>query len=334
MYINEVANLTAKVFRDKKQLNILCAPTHERYETNLAKTGHNFFAIRAPHIKDWQTKYAPVPANYTVYSFNRGEAQVPPHQTFDLILSQNKFGQYQNLGQIAYHLSLPMISMEHTLPVPQWPREQLENCKKMQGTANVFITHYNKSKWGFDDVPNSYVIGHPVDTDTFCSNDKERNNHILTVANDYIGRDWCLNFSQYKRVCLDNKLPIKPVGDTPGLSLPAKSLSDLVEDYQTSRIFFNTAHISPIPMSLLEAMSCGCACVSIRACAIPEYIEHGVNGLLYDTDEEALASLKLLLIDKDLAAELGKAARKTIIEKCRLERFIGEWNNLFDKVIK
>ena len=34
-----------------EKLNILTFPTHERYETMLCKTGHNFYAYRAEGIK-------------------------------------------------------------------------------------------------------------------------------------------------------------------------------------------------------------------------------------------------------------------------------------------
>lgn len=34
-------------------LNILTAPTHERWESSLALTGHRFWAVRSGNVKDW-----------------------------------------------------------------------------------------------------------------------------------------------------------------------------------------------------------------------------------------------------------------------------------------
>lgn len=334
MYINEALHILNQVFRNKKQLNIICSPTHERWESGLAKTGHNFYAIRGPHIKDWKEQYAPLPLNYTVFSKDLGEEQIPKHLPIDIVLSQNKFGQFQLLAPIAHHFNVPLISLEHTLPVPMWPRERIEQTTQMRGTHNVFITEYSQQKWEWQDNGDTSVITHMVDSNLFKSDSsKERKNHILTVANDYIGREWCLNFSQYKRVCLDNKLPVRPVGDTTGLSLPAKNTEDLINEYQTSRVFFNTAHISPIPTSLLEAMSCGCACVSIRASAISDYITHGVDGFLYDTDKEALEYLQLLLNDAHLAEKMGIAARERMIKQCSPTKFVESWNKVFQHVL-
>lgn len=332
MRINPVSSITRAATRKAgEKLNILCAPTHERYESGLAQTGHNFYAIQGEHIKDWKEVYAPKPDNYTIL---HGK-ELPVHVDFDLVLSQNKFGQFQQLSQLARALHLPILSVEHTLPHPGWGPEYIGATQNMRGQLNVFITDYSIEKWQWQDLGDTMVIGHMVDSDLFSNHGQiYKNNRILTVANDYIGRDWCLDFQRYKRVCLDKGLPVRPVGDTPGLSKSAKDTTELVGEYNSSRIFLNTAHISPIPTSLLEAMACGCAVVSCNSCAIPEYIQHGVNGFLYNTDEEMWTYLNDLLADESLANKLSRNARQTILEKCSKERFLQQWNTAFDFVAK
>ena len=56
-------------------------------------------------------------------------------------------------------------------------------------------------------------------------------------------------------------------------STPAESVADLVNEYCSSKVFLNTSTVSPIPTTLLEAMSCGSAVVSTATCMIPEIIE-------------------------------------------------------------
>ncbi len=46
-------------------LNILTFTTHERYEHNLCKTGHNFYALNVG-AKTWDTDYAEIPENYSI----------------------------------------------------------------------------------------------------------------------------------------------------------------------------------------------------------------------------------------------------------------------------
>ncbi len=331
MSISPVSSITRAACRKPEdKLNILCATTHSRYETGLAMTGHNFYAFQHDSfIKGWNKQQAPQPDNYRVFDISLKEKQIPDHIDFDLILSQNKFGQFQILSQIATHMHLPMVSLEHTLPMPQWSKIDLMNPQNMRGAINIFISDYSVEKWEWDRRDDTIVIRHGVDTDLFTNYDLARENHILTVANDYIGRDWCLNFRQYQMVT--QGLPVFPVGDTRGLSKPAESTQQLVEIYNRSRIFLNTAHISPIPTSLLEAMACGCACVSIKASEIPFYIEHGVNGFLAENDEDMRRYLEILMTDENLAKQFGEAARESIIEKCSLPRFVAEWDEVFQK---
>lgn len=322
-----------RVLNRKEKLNILCVPTHERFETGLAKTGHNFYAITSEHTKTWDTRYAPCPENYHVYDTKMGQT-FPSHIEFDLALSQNKFGQFQLIAPYAQRFGIPLVSLEHTLPVPSWGNDVREQMVIMKGTANVFISDYSVGMWGFNKNDSSVqVIRHMVDTDLFKPTIpfKERNNAILEVANDFINRDWCLNFQQYMRVTAN--LPCIRVGDTPGFSMAAKDDKDLANYYATSRIFINTHHVSPIPTSLLEAAAAGCAIVTCNTCAIPEFFTNGKNAILCDNDKDMRESLEFLLGNEKEAERLGNAAREMILEKCSINRFVNEWNQLFDKVI-
>lgn len=326
--MNPTQSIIATANSSKEKLDILTFPTHERYETQLCKTGHNFYAFRNDTVKDWNTEYAPLPENYTLFKPNSFDSDIQ----YDLILSQNKFGQFQIAKQLSHRLHIPIVSLEHTLPAPFWSPEMLKQTQQLNGAINVFISSYSMNAWGYDSSRENLVVEHSVDTGLFSDlmtllSGKKRDNVILSVNNDFINRDYCLNFRQYKTVTAG--LPTKPVGATPGFSEAARSTQELVELYSSSRIFLNTAHWSPIPTALLEAMSCGCAVVSIDSCMIPEYIEHGVNGFLASNDEEMRQCLEILLDDEELASRLGNAARKTIQEKCSEERFIDKWNHIF-----
>lgn len=312
--------------RNVENPNILTSPTHERQEICMCKTGANFYSIWKDGIKKWNTQYGEVPNNYyLMYKLNN---QFPLWLDIDIVLSQNKFGQFQFLEPMARRLQTPLISMEHTLPAPFWGSDQVDYVRSLRGTINIFISNFSLNAWKWEDRGDTFVIEHCVDTDLFTTNNLDRQNHILTVANDYIGRDVFLNYKQYVEVT--NGLPVHPIGDTPGLSKPAKNIAELVREYQTSRIFLNTAHWSPIPTSLLEAMSCGCAVVSCATCAIPDYIKDGENGLLAKNNKEMRDKLLLLLNDPVLCNKLGQNARATIIKKCNIDRYIKDWKGIFE----
>jgi len=64
---------------------------------------------------------------------------------------------------------------------------------------------------------------------------------------------------------------------------------------------------------------------------IPEIIKNGVNGFLSNDESELRDYLKVLTTDHNLREQLGAEARKTVINDFSEERFITQWNNLFNK---
>lgn len=319
--LNQTKNII-KSLTKRDKYNILTFDTHERYQTQLCKTGHNFFSFRYENCKEWNTNYADIPSNYYILP----KHSVPNGVDIDIVLSQSKFGQFQMSSKILQNFNVPFISLEHTLPIPNWPNQQLQAFRQMKGDLNVFISEYSVNQWQIESDNN--VIHHCVDTELFSSSNEERDKVVLSVANDFINRDYCLNYSGWKRIT--ENIPTKVVGDTPGLSEAASCTEELVEAYQKSLVFLNTSTISPVPTSLLEAMSCGCAIVSTATCMIPEIIENGVNGFISNDEEELKSRIKELLDNPDLATKMGNAARETIIEKFSEDKFITNWNNLFD----
>ena len=307
---------------EERRYNILTFPTHERYETQLCKTGHNFFAFSAEGAKTWNTEQTPIPDNYYILKQN----EIPTNIDFDFILVQSKFGQFQLSERIRQVLDVKRIVLEHTVPTNNFSEQQINQLKQMIGDVNVFISEYSAEIWEIDH--NTNVINHGIDIEVFNDNFLERQDYVLTVANEFVSRDYCLNYQGWRRVT-DN-LPVKLVGNTPGFSVSASSVEELAKEYNECGVYFNSTTHSTIPMSLLEAMSCGCAVVSTATCEIPYVIENGKNGFISNDENELRQYIELLLQDKDLRNELGKNAKQTINEKYSEEDFIIKWNSLLD----
>ena len=308
----------------KEKYNIITFDTHERYQTQLCKTGHNFYSFRYDGCKEWDTNYAEIPENYFILP----KGMLPAAIDFDFILSQSKFGQFQISKQLESAIGIPLVSLEHTLPLPQWSNGQLQDFRSMAGDVNVFISEFSIENWRMDCETD--VIHHSVDTDTFKPSPEDKSTQVLSVVNDFKNRDYCCNYSGWERVTMGFNARL--VGSSEdGSSQPAKSIEDLVAEYNKASVFLNTSTISPVPTSLLEAMACGCAVVTTATCMIPEIIENGVNGFMSNDEEELRGYVKKLLDDKELAINLGNQARETIKKNFSEEKFINNWNTIFDK---
>lgn len=320
-----ILNTIFRTLNRTKQLNILTFPCHEAYETSLALTNHNFYGYRQEGMKDWNNTYRPVPENYILLEKN-GEYSLPRWVDFDLVLTNNRFANFEIGQKIARRYNIPLVNIEHCLPDPRWSTDQIKQIRSLSGDHNIFISEYSRNKWLCDNMPNTHVIHHMIDTDVFTYSDKPRENHILSVVNLWKDRDiWC-GYKIWENTI--NGLPYKVVGDNPGLSSPAKNIEELVQSYQQATIFYNTSVVSPIPTSLLEAAACGCALVSTKTCMIPEIFEHGKDAFLSNDLNELRQYLELLLNDTQLAREMGLSAKEKISKMFNKNRFINDWNKV------
>jgi len=327
---NTMSSIIRSAKRNKNEpLNILTFVSHERFEPNLCKTGHNFYSIITDGTRTWKEQYSPVPSNYTIF---RDEIPTFISNKLDLVISHNPFVHIPLAHKLG--LNIPVINIFHTMPAPGWNSQNIpDNIRSMFNwcTQHIYISEFNKLSWGYD---RGEIILHGIDTELFQPIKNEpRIPRILTVANDYINRDWCLGFSIWNAI--HKELPMYPIGDTPGLSQPAPNLDTMIKMYQNSLIFLNTSTASPIPMSLLEAMSCGCACVSAATCMIPDIIEDGVDGFLCPPHKPTMFKerCQYLLDNPNEALAMGHLARKKIQSMFNLDRFVNEWNNVMWSVL-
>ena len=310
----------------QEQLNILTFCTHERYEQQLCKTGHQFYSIKTG--KQWDTDYGKIPDNYHPMD------EFPSGVDFDLILSHTTCERLQIAFNMRNEFNIPVILHTHVLPDVRFDvTAQTENFKQAADQADSvgFISEYNMKTWGFN-KRQSNVVEHGMDYEFWANEDlKERDPVCLSVVNDWANRNWCCGWELWNNTI--QNLPSRVVGKNPGLSEPASSIEELRKIYHSSLIFLNTSIHSPVPTALMEAMACGCAIVSTDNCMIPEIIQHGKNGLLANDSKQLRLYIERILSDLDLAKELGYNAQKTIQDKYSLSRFLDGWNELFYKTI-
>jgi len=97
--------------------------------------------------------------------------------------------------------------------------------------------------------------------------------------------------------------------------------------YQQCSVYVICSRYEGNPKTLLEAMACGCAVIGTNVRGVREIIEHGKTGILVDQDVTALRQAMLDLINnRNLCLELGKAARKSVLQKHSLDVAVeAEW---------
>jgi colanic acid/amylovoran biosynthesis glycosyltransferase len=89
------------------------------------------------------------------------------------------------------------------------------------------------------------------------------------------------------------------------------------------------------PLGVLEACAAGVPVISTYHAGIPDVIIHGFNGLLCEEHDVLKMSenMKLVLIDKNRAGELGANARQTILNNFQLDRHLHILSEVIIKAI-
>ncbi|MFH1368246.1 MAG: glycosyltransferase family 4 protein [Elusimicrobiota bacterium] len=90
-----------------------------------------------------------------------------------------------------------------------------------------------------------------------------------------------------------------------------------------------------LPNSLLEAMSCGLACVSTNIGGVSEIIRDGENGLLVEpkNSDALLNALRTLLSQKEKSAGLGGKARSFIEQGFSIEKVAEQYETIYRKFV-
>ncbi|HEV3122400.1 MAG TPA: glycosyltransferase family 4 protein, partial [Isosphaeraceae bacterium] len=97
---------------------------------------------------------------------------------------------------------------------------------------------------------------------------------------------------------------------------------------------FGNTHVAPELMgfTLLESMACGTPAIASRTGGMPEFIDEGWTGFVFDYPDELTGQLRLLAREPGLADEMGRRARKRVEEEYDLRvagaRLMAVYENL------
>jgi sugar transferase (PEP-CTERM/EpsH1 system associated) len=107
--------------------------------------------------------------------------------------------------------------------------------------------------------------------------------------------------------------------------------SDIAEVLKQLNCFVLPSDAEGTSCTLQEAMACGLPVVATSVGGTPEVVKHGLNGQLVSArDERAMAdAIWTLYLNKDMAIELGTAARKTVLDRFGLQVTVDHYRSMF-----
>lgn len=112
------------------------------------------------------------------------------------------------------------------------------------------------------------------------------------------------------------------------------SRPDVPELLSLFDVFLLTSHMEANPVSILEAMACGKPVVAPRVGSIPETIEHGQTGMLFEPGDSAAAAALVqdLLADRARREQIGAAARRWVVAHGSVESMVDGYQELIAEI--
>jgi len=184
-----------------------------------------------------------------------------------------------------------------------------------------------------------------------------QSNQLLAIGRFVEKKSPHLSLMAFKQVVEKNpELQLKMVGDGPLLAVCRDLVSALripqVEfagvltpeqirmEYERSFCFIQHSKMASdgdkegMPVAILDSMAAGLAVVSTQHAGIPEIVRPGVNGYLVpEGDVDGMAKwIEALHTDREKAASMGAAGRRTIVNNFTSEAYFATWNQLLESL--
>lgn len=284
--------------------------------------------------------YLPVDARKTEGYYGRGETfpfglnviEVPVeevrHLDFDCILFQTKnnyeVDQYRILSD--EQRLLPRIYLEHDPPClhPTNTRHWVDD----PAVTVVHVTHYNRLMWDNGNIP-TRVIEHGVtDPQVKYSGHLDKG---LVVINNLPARGRLLGYDLFQQV--RQKVPLELIGmGTEGAGLGEVLHPQLPAFQSNYRFFFNPIRYTSLGLAVCEAMMMGIPVVGLATTELSTVIDNGYSGFIHTDTDWLIDKMNMLLEDPLLAREIGENGRQTAISRFNIQRFVNDWDLLFNEV--
>jgi len=323
-----------------RSIKILTYNWHVPYICMLAETGHQLFVVEPETPsgrRKWDYEMRPPPSNVQILddsAWRRGLDE----DVFDLVICHNPMDLVELLA-----FRVPKILVLHNrLSTSLAMGDGLD--KRSTYWNNVFLPLYSesghirfvaisaakKSDWGLP----ARVIMPGVDCTAF---DGYRGDvpKVLRVGNYLKERDLMMGFTQQESIVRDLPSTILGINPTIAGSRLSENFDDLRDKLRSHRVYLNTT-VDPwedgYNLAMLEAMATGMPVVTTANATSP--IVDGVNGYVSDDMDQLHNRLEQLIAEPELARRLGAEARRTVMEKFPISRFVDSWNEMIGDTIR
>lgn len=288
-------------------LNILTTVLDGRFQSLLAKTGHNFYIVPMYRFT-WNTDLIPIPANCKVLKPNEDLSNVQ----YDLIICNDRYTQYEQCFKLSVMLHIPMLIVDHFSPQFMVKPEVLDQMRQTQ-KASMYSVISSSIKYFWGD---SYrVVPYGVETQPNYSSEPKSGSLIM---GDFQPQELGV-VGNIARICTDLTLINN--------SNFAGNRDAITNLYNKKAIYINLSAQNSIPLSMLEAMSAGCAIITNDIPLLHDVFDEE-DCVFCKSINDFGGAIQKLQNDNNLINKYGERSKSIINEKFPLDTAIKAWNEV------
>jgi glycosyltransferase involved in cell wall biosynthesis len=131
------------------------------------------------------------------------------------------------------------------------------------------------------------------------------------------------------------KIPLDLVGmDAEALGgLGEISHADLPAFAAHYRFFFHPVRYTSLGLAVCEAMMVGLPIIGLATTELATVIENGMSGYIDTNLEHLIERMQELIHNPQQAQRLGQGAKEQARSRFGIERFVHDWNQVFEQVV-
>ena len=226
-------------------------------------------------------------------------------------------------------IDVPAVYVEHNAPQGRI-NEMRHPMAEHPEIAVVHVTHFNALFWDCGDA-RTFVIEHGiVDPGARYTGELPRCAAVINEARRrarVTGTDLLARFDGVAPVDLFG-MDAAPLGGIENLAQDR-----LHDELARRRLYLHPIRWTSLGLSLIEAMHLAMPVVALATTEVPAAVPSDA-GVVSTNVETLVEASRTLLQDPKRCAAMGRRAREHALEHYGLERFLRDWDDLFEELIQ
>ena len=219
---------------------------------------------------------------------------------------------------------LPAVYLEHNAPQGRISEMRHPAADRPELTV-VHVTHFNRLFWDTGGTPVRVIEHGVVDPGHLYEGRLARG---AAAINEPVRRGRVVGADLLPELRLS--LPIDVFGMATDRDLPQRRLH---REMARRRAYVHPYRWTSLGLALIEAMHIGMPVVALATTEVPEAVPPAA-GFVSNRLDRLCDGLRRLGGDRQLACEMGAAAREHALCRYGLKRFLGEWDQLLEEVCR